>query len=75
MFFCGSNDSLSRFFHFSGPLLGRVAAGGGLGIVRKRRGPWDCLLTFFEPEGWHRGSLASGRPEGQVSRDFRDSVA
>ena len=39
------------------------------------RGQWDYLLTFFEPESWHHGSLASKRPENQVSQNFRDSVA
>ena len=32
-------------------------------------------MTFFEPESWHHGSLASKRPENQVSQNFRDSVA
>ena len=32
-------------------------------------------MTFFEPESWHHGSLASKRLENQVSQNFRDSVA
>ena len=32
-------------------------------------------MTFFDPESWHHGSLASKRPENQVSQNFRDSVA
>ena len=77
MFFYGSNDSLSRFSHFSRPLLSQVTTEKRVKNCSKKAWPVgsDYLLTFFEPESWHHGSLASKRPENQVSQNFRDSVA
>ena len=77
MFFYGSNDSLSRFSHFSRPLSSQVTIEKKVKNCLKKAWPVGLLndVFHFEPESWHHGSLASKRPENQVSQNFRDSVA
>ena len=47
------------FSEFLGLYLARLQPKVRLRVVRKRRGSWDHLSLFLEPESWHHGSIAS----------------
>ena len=47
------------FSEFLGLYLAGLQPKVRLRVVRKRRGSWDHLSLFLEPESWHHGSIAS----------------
>ena len=47
------------FPEFPGLYLAKLQPKVRLRVVRKRRGSWDHLALFLEPESLHHGSLAS----------------
>ena len=63
------------FPEFLGLYLARLQPKVRLRMVRKRRGSWDHLALFLEPESWHHGFIASNRPDKRQIKKFRDSVA
>ena len=62
------------FPEFLGLYLAKLQPKVRLRVVRKRRGSWDHLALFLEPESLHHGSLASNLPDKRQIEKFHDSV-